>query len=429
LSQYTRNRLLLGSAICIVGALFYCYEFVLRIVPGILQNELTISFGNISASTFGQLSALYYFAYSPMQLPVGILMDRYGARKLLTLACLCCTLGSLMFSYSTSLSIAGTGRFLVGFGSAFAFVGVLSSAINWLPYKFFSLVAGLMTSIGMLGLVYGEIKLTSLAHSLSLSNILLLLVVVGALLTILIFFVIRDNPNSEHKEDLPFKMFLQNVVHVLKTKEIWLIGFIGACLYTSLSVFGELWGKSYLENAHHLSKSDSATTISMMFIGWAIGAPISGYISDKFNNRIIPLFVGTTFALLFISIILYSSELSYISLNILMLLYGIFSSTEIIVFIMAKESINKVLPGTIFAVINMIVTLGGAIFQPLVGRMLDVFGSGSIVDEVHIYVAKDYQIALSVLPISLTLTFLALLMLKFNIKKSRSLKDKPRQVS
>ena len=407
-----KKRLLLGSIICIVGALFYCYEFVLRIVPGILQSELSASFGNISATTFGNLSALYYFAYSPMQLPVGILMDRYGARKLLTLACLSCTIGSLMFSYPSSLLIAGAGRFLVGFGSAFAFVGVLSSAINWLPYKYFSLVAGLMTTIGMLGLVYGEIKLTALTHSFNLEHILFMLVAIGAIMTITIFLIVKDSPEKKASSIPPLKEFLKDVVIVLKTPQVWIIGFIAACLYTSLSVFGELWGKSYLEFAHHLSKSEAAKTISWMFIGWAIGAPASGYLSDKFSNRFAPLLIGAIFSLIFISAILYVPNISKNTLNFLILMYGIFSSAEIVAFIMANEFIKKAMPGTIFAVINMIVTLGGAIFQPLVGAMLDLFSDGTVIDNVHVYNMHDYQIALSILPISLALTIFAVIYMR-----------------
>lgn len=419
MKPYPKKQLLIGSIICIIGALFYCYEFILRIVPGILQNELIASFGNISASTFGQLAALYYFAYSPMQLPVGILMDRYGARRLLILACLCCTIGSFMFSYSSSLIIAGIGRFLVGFGSAFAFVGVLSSAISWLPTKVFSSVAGLMTTIGMLGLIYGEIKLTSLAKVLSLSSVLLLLVAIGAILTLIIFLFVKDNKQDNTTREQPFNIFLKNALSILKTKEIWLIGFIGACLYTSLSVFGELWGNAYLENSHHLSKDNAAKTISMLFIGWAIGAPLSGYLSDKFNNRILPLLIGSIFSLLFISIVLYVPNISQTSLSILILLYGIFSSTEILVFILAKESITKTLPGTIFAITNMIVTLGGVIFQPLVGKLLDLCSGNVTINGIHTYSIKDYQIALSILPIGLILTVFVIFILQRTSAKSR----------
>lgn len=414
--SHSKKTFALGIFICLVGAMFYCYEFVLRIVPGILQAEIAAAFGNLSATTFGQLSALYYFAYSPMQLPVGMLMDRFGTKKLLTIACLSCTIGSLMFSYPGSLYIAGAGRFLVGFGSAFAFVGVLSCAIDWLPYKYFSLVAGLMTTLGMLGLVYGEMKLTELSRHYSLENILLMLVVIGAIMTITIFIVIRDNNKNSKTHAIPLHDFLKNVIQILKNKDIWMIGFIASCLYTSLSVFGELWGKSYLEYAHNLSKTQAAATMSWLFIGWAIGAPISGYLSDKFNNRIIPLLIGTIFSLLFISFILYSPNLSYKTLNGLILLYGIASSTEIVAFVMANELIKKAMPGTIFAVINLIVTLGGAVFQPLVGKLLDFFSDGTTVNAVHIYNMTDYKLSLSIVPISLLLTTAALLYMMKKLK-------------
>jgi MFS family permease len=406
------KKYILGIIICLVGALFYCYEFVLRIVPGILQTEISKDFGNISATTFGQLSALYYFAYSPMQLPVGILMDRFGPRILLTLACLSCTIGSLMFSYSTSLAIAGGGRFLIGFGSSFAFVGVLSCAIAWLPYRYFSLVAGLMTTIGMLGLVFGEIKITELSKHTRLEDILFMLVIIGIIMTVTIFFVIRNSKEPKASTQLPMYAFLKDVIHALKTPQIWIIGIIAAFLYTSLSVFGELWGKSYLEKAHNLSKSEAANTISWMFLGWAVGAPLCGYLSDKYKHRIIPLLVGAIFSLIFISIILYVPNISHFHLNTFIFLYGVFSASEIVAFIMANEFIKKAMPGTIFAIINLIVTIGGAIFQPLVGKLLDLFSDNTLINQVHIYSIKDYRSAMSILPFTLIITIFLLIYLQ-----------------
>lgn len=408
----TRRQIIRGSAICAIAALFYCYEFVLRIIPGVLQSELTEAFGHISASTFGQLSALYYFAYSPMQVPVGVLMDRFGPRRLLSLACLCCTAGSFMFSFSSSLVIAGGGRFLVGFGSAFAFVGVLSLAVHWLPRRYFSLVAGLMTTLGMLGLIYGEVKITELAGTMGLNYVLLMMVVIGLVLTGIIFVVVRDGPGGHEVKSQSLPVFYRNILRVLVSPQVWLIAFVGACLYTSLSVFGELWGKSYLEIAHHLTKLEAARTISVMFLGWAVGAPLAGYFSDRSGRRVLPLVIGAFMSLVCISIILYMPGLSFAALNVLMFLYGLFSATEIVIFIMAKENSGAELSGTVFAAANMIVTLGGVIFQPLVGYLLDTFGNGKIIDGEHIYSAVDYQLALSVLPASLMLVMIAAFFLR-----------------
>jgi MFS family permease len=398
-----KKQMIYGIIICFVGALFYCYEFVLRIIPGALQTELSAAFGHISATTFGQISALYYFAYSPMQMPVGMLMDRFGPRRLLTFACMCCTLGSWMFTLTSSMFLVASGRFLVGFGSSFAFVGVLSLALHWLPRRYFSLVAGLITTLGMLGLVYGEVKITEWSERIGWEHVLLIIAFIGSVLSLLMLFVVRDGPKDYKPHKYPLPEFFRNVLKVLMSPEVWLIGFVGACLYTSLSVFGELWGKTYLEQAHHLTKVEAAKTISAVFLGWAIGAPLAGYISDYTGKRILPLVIGAILALICISMVLYCPHLSYVSLNILLFLYGLFSATEIIVFIMAKECSGAKLSGTVFAATNMIVALAGVIFQPLVGKLLDSFGDSGVVGGVHIYTVVDYQVALSILPISLLL--------------------------
>lgn len=416
----TRKQIAFGALICAIGAFFYCYEFILRIIPGILQSELSAAFGHLSASAFGQLSALYYFAYSPMQLPVGILMDRFGARRLLMLACACCTIGSFLFSFSSSVWIAGCGRFLVGFGSAFAFVGVLSLAVFWLPKRYFSLVAGLMTTFAMLSLVYGEIKITELALTMGLHDVLLAMVAIGLLLMVLIFVAVRDKPEGYTVEAQPWSEFFRHIVLVLTSRQIWLIAFVGACLYTSLSVFGELWGKSYLEQVHHLSKLQAAKTISMLFLGWAIGAPLVGYFSDYSGRRLEPLVIGALLSFICISLVLYYPGLSYTALNGLIFLYGLFSASEIIIFIMAKESTGATLSGTVFAAVNMIVTLGGVIFQPLVGMLLDTFGhSMKRLTGEYVYSVSDYQLALSVLPVSLLFVLLAAFFLKSANKNSK----------
>ncbi|PJD95997.1 MAG: MFS transporter [Legionella sp.] len=410
------KHLIYGSVICFIAALFYCYEFVLRIIPGALQTELSIALGHISATTFGQISALYYFAYSPMQLPVGMLMDRFGPRKLLTFACLCCTLGSWMFTLTSSMLVVSLGRFLVGFGSSFAFVGVLSLALHWLPKRYFSLVAGLITTLGMLGLVYGEVRITEWSEQIGWEKVLLAIAFIGCILSVLILSIVRDGPQGFQSHKNPLPEFFRNVLKVLMAPEIWLIGFVGACLYTSLSVFGELWGKTYLEQAHHLTKVQAARTISSLFLGWAIGAPIAGYISDVTGKRVLPLVIGAALSLVSVSLVLYYPHLSYAQLNGLLFCYGLFSATEILVFIMAKESTGAQLSSTVFAATNMIVAMAGVIFQPLVGKLLDTFGDSDIVSGEYIYTVVDYQVALSILPISLLLVIILAFFIKDPLK-------------
>jgi MFS family permease len=400
------HHLIYGLIVCTLAAFFYCYEFVLRIIPGILQSELSVHFGHISAAMFGQIASLYYFAYSPMQLPVGMLMDRFGPRRLLTIACSCCCLGSYLFAYGTWLPLVGLGRFLVGFGSSFAFVGVLTLSTMWLPKELFSLFAGIMTTLSMLGNVYAEMKITKATQAMGLNVVLMGAVIVGGILTLVMYLSARDNQEYMKTHKTSLKPFFKDVLQILSSFKVWMVGLVGACLYTSLSVFGELWGQTYLEQAHHLTKTQSAHTMSMLFIGWAIGAPLSGYLSDKFANRVMPLFVGSIGGLITIYTVLYVEHLSYTMLNMMILFYGIFTSTEIIVFVMGKEISKTRISGTVFAVVNMIVTLLGAILQPTVGWILDLFGHRIFTQGHYVYQIADYQKALSVLPLSMVVVIL-----------------------
>ena len=112
---------------CVLAGIFYCYEYYLRVGPSVIQPQLMQTF-DISQAGLGTLVAYYYLAYVPLQLPVGLMMDYWGPRRVLTLACLCCALGTLLFATGDSLVMAKAGRFFVGFGSAFAYVAVLKLA-------------------------------------------------------------------------------------------------------------------------------------------------------------------------------------------------------------------------------------------------------------------------------------------------------------
>src|SRR3990167_10294488 len=108
----------MGWLVCSLAALYYCYEYLLRVTPSVMEGPLRAHF-NLSAAGFGFLSAFYYYAYVPLQVPVGVLLDRYGPRLLLTAACLICVIGSFLLASTSVFWVAAMGRFCVGFGSAF----------------------------------------------------------------------------------------------------------------------------------------------------------------------------------------------------------------------------------------------------------------------------------------------------------------------
>lgn len=397
--------------VCGLGALFYSYEYFLRITPSVMMPDLMRTYG-IDAESFAILSAFYYYAYTPMQLPVGVLMDRYGPRRLLSFACLVCVIGSTIFVSTGTYALAGLGRFLVGFGSAFAFVGVLKLATIWLPPERFALIAGLTSALGTVGAMLGDILLTKMVNQVGWRATTLSFAVVGLCLAFLILFVVRDNtPEAkaldtrtsqwEHHESIAMAIF--RMFKVLLNPQMWVNGAIGCLLYLPTTAFAELWGIPYLETAYGYSDSLAALANSTIFLGFTIGGPLVGFFSDKLRNRRIPLMLGGVTGACTIATIIYFPGLSYFAVFSLLFLLGFSYSVQVIVFAVSREISPESASGSALAITNMFVMIGGILATPIIGKLLGLHWTGVILNEVHVYSPENYRFALAILPLGLLL--------------------------
>jgi sugar phosphate permease len=409
-----RMALIVPWFICGLGALYYCYEYFLRICPGVMTNELMREYG-LTGAQIGGLSAFYYHAYVPMQMMVGLLMDRYGPRCLLTLACLLCAFGSYLFASGYGLAMAEAGRFLVGFGSAFAFVGALKLATIWLPPNRFALVSGIIMCLGMMGAMMGDILLRALVDAIGWQVTIYISAAAGVVLTAILFTFIRDvNPlqMGPHQQGLDFRDILSGLWNALKNPQIWLNGLVGCLLYLSLSAFAELWGISYLEQGQGLTKIHAANANSMVFLGWAVGGPFWGWFSDFVKRRRLPIMFGSAGAFLLVMILLFVPHLSTTFIYIDLFAFGLLSGVQILVFSVCREVTHINIAGTAIALTNMIVMLGGNLFQPVIGKLLDISWSGALVDGARVYSLSAYQSALSVMPIGIVLAIFVLFFIR-----------------
>lgn len=405
----------MGWFIFTLGALFYIYEYVLRIFPSLITHQL-MSAHHISAGTLGNMIAFYYYIYSPMQIPVGVLMDRYRPRRLLVIATLSCTVGSFLFVTAHNLLLAEFGRFLTGFGSAFAFVGVLKLAVIWLPEENFGFVTGLATMSGVLAAIGSDWFFPPLLHAFDWKELTYWITFIGVLLSIALWIWIKDNnpkATTEAPKTIHFRELFSQFKLISKNPQIWLNGLIASLLYVPTTGFAELWSIPYLEATKHLNTSQAAHITSMLFIGWAIGAPIVGRISDYCQSRRVPVLIGATGATLTLTTtFIYLPNLSVQIISVAFLIIGIFSSCQILTFAINRELAPPQITGISLALNNMCVMLSGVVAQPLIGLLLERNWDGHMIHGMHIYSAQNFQKAIYILPGCLILTVVCCFFLK-----------------
>lgn len=401
---------------CFLGMLFYCYEYYLRVAPSVMKIELQTSF-HLSEAAFGYLVAFYYYAYTLMQIPVGLSMDKFGPRRVLTFACAICAFGTYCFATTTYTPIAQFARFMIGFGSAFAYVGVLKLTNDWLPAKYFAPVTGLCNTLGMLGAIFGEVSMEYLVTIIGWQATLHYAVIAGVILMLTLFFILKDKnaPTvTQDQEQLKLSDILKALLQLSRNRQMWIIGLIGCFTFLPISGFAEVWAPNYLENLS-LTKSQAAWGSSLVFLGFAFGAPIWGTISERIKSRRLPLMGGSIAAAVCMLYVLWMPTESLSIIYAMLFLTGFFASVEILIFAVGNDISDSRASATAAAFSNMVITIAGALLAPAVGLILDNSLKAS---DLPIPSITHYSGALSIIPICLILASVLTLILKESHPKS-----------
>jgi len=392
-----------------LGSLLYLYAFFQRVAPSVMVNDLMTAF-TIGAAIVGNLSAFYFYAYGAVQLPVGVLVDRLGARRVLCLAALMCAIGSLMFAWANVIWLAYLGRLFIGLGSGVAFVSTLKLISLWFPVKRFALLSGLTLMLGMVGGIGGQAPLAILVDGLGWRDTMVWASGFVLVLAIILGTVVRDKKHTDDNADLTTVPFIKNLSTVLKNPQICISAGVGFCLPAALFAFASLWGVPYMMTAYQLPKAEAAAMMSLILIGWALGAPLQGWVSDHFRRRKIPLLISSIGAFLSLVMILYMPGLPMLAVQILLIINGLCSSALILIFAVVRENASLNSAGTAIGYANMSVIVSAAILQPLVGWLLDLSWQGGMLNGGRLYTTVDFQWALA--PV-VGITFFAVILCLF----------------
>lgn len=389
-----------GWLIWLTAALFYLYEFFVRVAPSAMEPELRTAF-HLSAAGLGAAMGVYYFIYSPMQLLAGSFLDRFGAKHVLVPAALVCTIGCLIEPLGHSASLLGLARFLQGFGSAFAFVGTMYLAAEWFPRSMLARLSGLTTSLGMAGAIIGNAGIADVVGRFGWHNALLAAAGVGLLITALIAVIVPRESRARQERARSTELargpgILQALAVVCANPQSWLAGIAGTALYMPLSILGALWGESYVSTLTGSDKVAAAGAVSMLYVGWMVGGPLAGWYSDRTGvrrNLLLAAGVATFLvSLLFVSV----PHLSLPAAYALLLVLGLASCPQVVCFVTAVEHNPPAVAGTAIAATNMMIMLLGGLGEWAFGAILDTFGTGG---ETGAIPEAAYRKAILLLPV------------------------------
>lgn len=399
----------------VLGSLFFCYAFVQRVSPSVMVDELMRDF-SASAAILGNLSAFYFYAYAALQIPVGLLMDRIGPRRLMTGAVLVAAAGSLLFASSEAIGGAYMGRLLIGAGAAFSWVGVLTVLTQWFPATRFALFTGIAQAIGMAGAIFGQAPIAVAVDSVGWRNTLVVIAVIGFALAIGMWLVVRDRPHAAASS----AGIMESLKVLLGNRETWLNAVFGLSMTGPMLAFGALWAVPYLGTVYGIERSAAAGILSFIFIGWAIGAPLVGYLSDRIGARKPVMVAGALLSTVSFLAVIQFPSLPLTVISMLIFFHGIAASTMVLGFAAVREHNPAQMSSTAMGLVNVAVVGSGALFQPLIGFLLDLQWDGDIVAGVRIYAAEAYRSAFLVLTATGGAGLAATLLMKESFGRQRA---------
>lgn len=367
---------------------------------------------HIGAAQFGTLSSAFFISYSIMQVPVGLLMDRFGARRLLSLAVIVVGLACILFASTTIFSLAIISRLIMGIGGAFGFVGMAYISSHWFPKEKLPLLVGIGNSLGMMGVIVAQAPLSILLNHITWQSAFFGFAVVGLLMGLLIMIILgKERFQTEHHNTNVMEVTTA-IKGVFCNKWIWINAIASLLFYVTTTGFGGLWGIPFVKHAYGVKDSLAAFAISMVFFGWIIGGPLVGIIADKLGQRKKVLVVGVILALFCILPVIYITTMPLYLLFILLFGVGLFSSAQLLNFSLAVDVAPIEFKATSIAITNGLCALGSFIVQPLVGYIIELFWNGTYHAGVPLYTVQNYQMGLTIFPISLVLALVFILIFK-----------------
>lgn len=376
---------------------FFAYQFVMRLYPGLAMHNIMDKF-DVDATSFGVMSSMYYLGYASMQIPMAILLDRFGPRRVIALFALICSLSTMLFVESSSWNVILFSRFLIGLGSAVGFLGVSKVISLVFPENRYAQMVGLSFSFGLMGALYGGLPTSYLVDAFGWETVGTIIFVVGCFIACAIFIFVRVPTNNAAQKDMSI---VSALLDLFRNPKVLALAIANLLMVGVLEGFADVWGVSYFMKVYGFDKGVAASVTSFIFVGMLFGGPLLAAIAQRFDAyRQVTAVSGLLIAALFSLMLVFGTHLSYVILCLIMLLIGILCCYQVLVFAIGSSLVPVAMMGITVAFLNSINMFGGSFFHLVIGSLLDYFWQGEMLLGMRDYTAHAYTCALAAIPVA-----------------------------
>ncbi len=370
--------------IYIVACLSYFFVYFHRTSSAVMVPELSTTFGILPAS-MGVLGSIYFYGYALAQLPAGILSDRFGARKTMSMFMLMAGVGAIIFGLSPTFRIAVIGRFFVGLGVGFIYVPIMRLLADWYRKNEFATYSGILLAIGNAGSLASAAPLVMLMSGMGWRKAMILVGIVSVVISVVTYLVVRNNPKEingatiseiEGVTEAPKMEIIslgESIGQIVKSYSFWAITLYLSFLYGTIMGFQGLWAGPYFMTIYGMTKASASQLLTLIPIGMIIGCPLAGVLADKVfkTKKSVVLLGGLVYLSIWVALVAVPSGLPVGLLKIMMFAYGLFGGFFVVIYAHLKENMPMNLVGTAIGLLNMIVFFFGAIFQQVMSLIVD----------------------------------------------------------
>jgi MFS family permease len=350
-------------------ALYYFYQYALRSAPSVMMPQLAEAFG-VKALGVSAIVGMFYYGYSPFSLVAGTSMDRFGAKRVIPIGAAVVGIGAILFG-TGNVAAANIGRFLQGAGGAFALIGAVYLITKNFPASIGASLIGATQMFGMAGGSAGQFLVGPIVKGgVSWDRFWIYAGCLGLVISVVLLILLpKEAPKTSTSGSGAFATLLRSLGKVFRNPQSILCGFISGLLFIPTTILGMTWGVRFLQEARGREYEAAVTLAAAIPLGWMIGCPLLGFISDRLGRRKPVILAGTIMLLAVVSWVLFGNP-EILRGHTVGILMGIASGAAMLPYTVIKEASPPELGGTATGVINFLNFTFSALLGPVFGARL-----------------------------------------------------------